>query len=55
MSKVSSKSHTKSQLNNYSNQGNSNSSANRAKSNNHSNQLNPNNKSYLPANNIGMK
>lgn len=55
MSKVSSKTHTSAQINNYANQGNSNNAAHRANSNNHSNQLNPNNKSYQPANKSGKK
>lgn len=46
MSKVSSNTHTKQQLNNYSNQKNPNNEAWRANNSNHSNQLNPNNKNY---------
>ena len=44
--KVSSTTHTKAQLDNYSNQKNSNNSASRANQNNHANQCNPNNKEY---------
>lgn len=43
---VSGYTHTKQQLNDYSNQRNPNNSAHRANNNNHSNQLNPNNKNY---------
>ena len=42
--KISSTTHTKAQLDNYSNQKNRNNSAYRANQNNHSNQCNPNNK-----------
>ena len=45
-SKVSSNTHSKSQLNNYANQNNRNNSAYRANRNNHANQCNPNNKEY---------
>ena len=43
---VSGKTHTQSQLNNYANQNNPNSSAYRANANNRSNQMNPNNAAY---------
>lgn len=43
---VSGKTHTQTQLNNYANQNNPNSSAYRANANNHSNQMNPNNGAY---------
>ena len=43
---VSSKTHTKQQLNNYSNQKNSNNLCYKANANNHSNQMNPNHSSY---------
>ena len=43
---VSSYTHTRTQLNNYSNQFNPNNSAHKANLNNHSNQKNPNNCSY---------
>ena len=46
MSKVSGKTHTQSQCNNYANQNNQNNSAYRANQNNHSNQMNPNNSAY---------
>lgn len=44
--KVSGKTHTKSQMNHYSNQNNPNNPAYSAVRNNHANQLNPNNPSY---------
>lgn len=44
--KVSGKTHTKEQLNNWANQNNPNSKAYKANLNNHSNQLNPNQKSH---------
>ena len=43
---VSSKTHTKQQLNNYANQRNPNNTAYKANLDNHSNQLNPNNSRY---------
>lgn len=44
--RVSSKTHTKVQLDDYSNQNNPNNKAYRSNHNNHSNQLNPNNSLY---------
>lgn len=46
MSKVSSNTHSSSQLNNYANQNNPNSSEFKSNSDNHSNQMNPNNSRY---------
>lgn len=46
MAKVSGKTHTSQQLNNYSNQNNPNNAAYSANANNHANQMNPNNSSY---------
>lgn len=43
---VSNSTHTRAQINNYSNQMNPNNSAYRANANNHSNQMNPNNSRY---------
>ena len=43
---VSSKTHTQSQINHYTNQHNTNNSVYKANNNNHSNQLNPNNSNY---------
>ena len=43
---VSGNTHTREQLNNYSNQRNSNNSCHKANQNNHANQLNPNNSRY---------
>ena len=43
---VSSKTHSRSQCNNYSNQNNPNNSAYKANWNNHANQMNPNNANY---------
>lgn len=43
---VSGNTHTREQMNHYSNQHNPNNEAHRANSNNHSNQLNPNNPLY---------
>ncbi len=50
--KVSSKTHTKHQLDHYANQHNSNNAAYWANINNHANQLNPNNSNYSKKNNI---
>ena len=55
MSKVSSKTHTPAQRNNYANQNNPNNSAHRANQNNHSNQLNPNNPAYHSSRGQGKK
>ena len=44
--KVSGKTHTKEQLDNWANQNNPNNKAYRSNANNHANQLNPNNKAY---------
>jgi len=55
MSKVSSKTHTPAQRNNYANQNNPNSSAYRANQNNRSNQLNPNNPAYHSSRGQGKK
>lgn len=44
--KVSGKTHTQAQLNDWANQNNPNSKAYRANANNHSNQCNPNNKTH---------
>ena len=46
MSKVSGKTHSSSQLNNYANQCNPNNAARKANQSNHSNQMNPNNSAY---------
>ena len=46
MTKVSSKTHSKEQLDNWANQNNPNSKAYKANNDNHANQLNPNNKNY---------
>ena len=46
MGKVSGKTHTKEQLDNWANQNNPNNKAYRANNNNHANQKNPNHKSY---------
>jgi len=46
MSKISGKTHTKAQLDNYANQNNPNNKAYKANLDNHSNQLNPNNGNY---------
>ena len=43
---VSSKTHTKGQVNHYANQHNPNNNAWKSNNNNHSNQLNPNNSKY---------
>ncbi len=48
--KVSGKTHTKEQLDNWANQHNPNNKAYRANRNNHANQLNPNNKAYKAGN-----
>lgn len=45
--KVSGCTHTRQQLNHYSNQKNPNNHQHKAKNNNHSNQCNPNNKIYV--------
>ena len=50
--KVSSKTHTQAQLNNWANQNNPNSQAHKANANNHSNQMNPNNKAYRQVHNV---
>lgn len=50
---VSSYTHPKQQLNNYSNQHNSNNSAYHANMNNRANQLNPNNRNYNSGNKRG--
>jgi hypothetical protein len=55
MSKVSNKTHSQPQLNNYANQNNPNSSAYRANQNNRSNQLNPNNPAYRSSRGQGKK
>ena len=55
MSKVSSKTHTQAQRNNYANQNNPNNSAYRANQNNRSNQLNPNNPAYHSSRGQGKK
>ena len=55
MSKVSSKTHTPTQRNNYANQNNPNNSAYRANQNNRSNQLNPNNPAYRSSRGQGKK
>ena len=44
--KISGKTHTQAQLNNWANQNNPNNKAFRANANNHSNQLNPNHKTH---------
>lgn len=49
MGKVSSKTHTKAQLDHWANQNNPNNRAYRANNNNHANQLNPNRKSHQAA------
>lgn len=46
MGKVSGNSHSQSQLNDYANQNNPNSSAHQANADNHANQMNPNNGEY---------
>ncbi len=52
---VSGNTHSRSQLNNYANQHNTNNSAHRANNNNHSNQLNPNNNAYHQSRSKGVK
>ena len=55
MSKVSSKTHSKEQLDNWANQNNPNNKAYRANTNNHSNQKNPNNKAHTRTKNHNRK
>lgn len=55
MAKVSGKTHTKAQLNNWSNQNNPNNPAYRADLNNRSNQLNPNHRTHQQAHNANRR
>ncbi len=55
MNKVSGKTHTKEQLDNWANQHNPNNKAYKANANNHSNQKNPNNKAHTETKNCKRK
>ena len=55
MGKVSGKTHTKEQLDNWANQNNPNNKAYKANNNNHSNQLNPNHKTHQATHNADRR
>lgn len=55
MKKVSGKTHTKEQLDNWANQNNPNNKAYRANANNHSNQLNPKHKTHQQRHNADRR